>query len=278
MTALLVAAEHGNIDVAKLLIARGADVSARSRDGSNVVLVACGGGQLATLRWLAEELQVSLDCSDKNQNRAVHCAAVSGSVETVKYLLQALPRDINITNGNGHTPIEVCAFKGAVECVRYLLSQGCIVSNIDPRGNTTAHLAAAGENPECFRLILHAGALHSHLNNDGISPLEVAKNRSPALVRVYNEFLLYHAAKTGDLAAIRHQHEKLGVSLTVTDPISGRTALDVAKEPSVRAYIEQRLLRKLRNDGGNGEEPLSIDAFQIGLLVLVAVSWMLARK
>ncbi len=113
-----------------------------------------------------------------------------------------------------------------------------MVNNIDLNGNTTAHMAAVSGNAECLKVLLHAGALHAHLNNDGISPLVLAhKNGAKRSIRVYHEFLMFKAAEAGDMDCVRELHETYGVPLDCADD-KGRSLFDAATTQEVRDYLK----------------------------------------
>lgn len=282
VTAFLTAVEKGHRDMAEFLISRGADPHERARDGADAVLTASWTGKAGVLKWLVQELHLSLDTQNQGGNRPVHGAALSQDVETLKFVLQQAPGELNVVNGNGKTPLEVAAFSASVECVRFLLARGATLTNVDSWGNTTAHLAAAGGNQACFALVLHAGAPFMELNNEGVSVIGIAKHRGGAgMERVYNEFLLFKAAKEGRADTLRELHQRLDLSLDITDP-SGRTLSDVATHPEVLAYLRAHrpvAASAAAAAAAAGDSASSgVSTFRVALLAMVALALAFARK
>lgn len=276
VTAFLTAVEKGNREMAEFLISRGADPHERARDGADAVLTASWTGKLGVLKWLVQDLHLSLDTQNQGGNRPVHGAALSQDVDTLKYVLEQAPGELNVLNGNGKTPLEVAAFSASVECVKYLIARGATLTNVDSWGNTTAHLAAAGGNAACFALVLHAGAPFTDLNNEGVSVIGIAKHRGGAgMQRVYNEFLLFKAAKEGRADTVRELHQRLDLPLDITDP-SGRTLLDVATHPDVLAYL--RAHTSVATSAAGDGAPSGLGSFHVALLAMVALALAFARK
>ena len=268
----MTAVEKGAKDVAALLISHGADPKERTREGADCVLTACYCGQAEMLKWVVKGLNLSLETEDTMHNRAIHCAAASTNLATLKFVLEEMPGELNVTNGNGHTPVEICAFKAAPKCVRYLLSKNCLVSNIDPRGNTTVHLAVAGGDEECFRLILHTpGSLHAHLNNEGISAASIAEAKGPHLVRAYREFLVFLAAREGKLEVLRDLHERYDIPITICDPFQ-RSLANVTTSPEVLEFLASDAKQH------SAAPPSQLDAFFIAVLTFASLSLLFARK
>ncbi|MGH7001395.1 MAG: ankyrin repeat domain-containing protein [Stellaceae bacterium] len=98
-TALIYAAMHGNAEIAKLLIGRGAAVETRDRIG----------------------------------NTALHLAAQRGSVD-VMTLLIAAKAAVDLPNKEGVTPLMLAAGGGQVAAVRLLMSLGADASRQDFTG------------------------------------------------------------------------------------------------------------------------------------------------
>ncbi|MDX1711879.1 MAG: ankyrin repeat domain-containing protein, partial [Rhodovibrionaceae bacterium] len=96
-TALHVAVHTGRLDMARLLIAHGADVHARAAGGTTALHMAARGGHVGALELLVAE-----------------------------------GADINATMGSTTTPLSVAAREGHVAAVAYLLEQG---ARIDARSN-----------------------------------------------------------------------------------------------------------------------------------------------
>jgi ankyrin repeat protein len=123
---LAVAAHHGHLEVVRLLIERGANIS-------------------ATGEW---------------RNTALHYAAIMGYEEVVALLLDN-GAHANSRNQHGITPLVLACHNGHLGVVR-LLIQHMGSQWLDDRGNasgqTALHYAAHGGHEELLRFLLLAGA------------------------------------------------------------------------------------------------------------------------
>ena len=93
MTPLHIASQQGNIDLAKMLIMRGADVNDKSKYGLT----------------------------------PLHIASIAGHVEVVELLIEN-GANVNGEDASGKTPLDRASMNGHIEIVKLLLSQG---ANVD---------------------------------------------------------------------------------------------------------------------------------------------------
>jgi uncharacterized protein len=146
-TALLLAAIHDHVDVARLLVALGADPDAQDyRDDS---------------AWLV--------------------TGVTGSVPLAETLLPANP-DLTITNRFGGTSLIPASERGHVGYVRRVVQTDMNVNHVNDLGWTAmleAVILGDGSRPyqRIVRLLLDAGADPSIADDEGVTPLQHARNR-----------------------------------------------------------------------------------------------------
>ena len=129
---------EGNLEGAKLVLARGADVNARTDEG-----------------WTA-----------------LHVAAMEGSLEIAKFLVEKgakldTPADLD------WTPLHTASFLQKESIVHYLLEKGASPNSKDEAGNTPLHLAAYMADKAIMDALQAAGADPRAQNKDGERPGEI---------------------------------------------------------------------------------------------------------
>lgn len=147
--AILHAAQHGYLDMARLLIQHGADLRVEGKDDCyNPLMTAVYWGHHAMVRLF---LVSGVDVRHPNGKsetamhalfRATHLPDNSFD-EMMDLLLGFEPRpDPHATNAQGQTLLHVAVWKG--KRVQTAIDMGCDVAAIDGQGNTPLHLATAG--------------------------------------------------------------------------------------------------------------------------------------
>lgn len=146
-TALLLAATGDHVEVARLLVARGADVNALDDRHDTP--------------WLV--------------------TGVTGSVAMGEALLAGRP-DQTIRNRFGGISVIPASERGHVDYVRWVVRQGIDVNHVNDLGWTAlleAVLLGDGgpRHQEIVRILLAAGADRSIADRDGVTPLEHARRK-----------------------------------------------------------------------------------------------------
>src|SRR6185295_5273374 len=124
MTALHWAAEHGDQELAKVLLEAGANARAETRIGRHTPLhVAAKGGHDRVVRLLVDA-KADVSALTTTGAAPLHFAAASGSREAVTILLDA-GADVNVREPQwGQTPLMFAAAAGRTEVVTALLARG----------------------------------------------------------------------------------------------------------------------------------------------------------
>jgi len=161
-TPLHLAAYHGFVKTAELLISKGADVEAR-----------CSRG--------VRPLHVAMD-SDK---------------PAVAKLLLAKGANVEAKTDRGNSPLHIAARKAGLSTCQLLLQHGAKVNAKNKIGWTPLHAAAHACKPEVVELLLAKGADKTIKGTAGETPLDAVKaiSRGRHLPRSYGEARLLWAAR-----------------------------------------------------------------------------------
>lgn len=143
---LAIACDRGHLEIARLLLDRGADVNAFNE------------------RWLW---------------RPVHEAAAQGHTKIVRLLIER-GADLSVTNHEGLTPLFMAAQGGHTETIRLLLEHGATVDARGPGGWTLMHMAAIRGDAALAEAMLAKGVKAGATSDDGRTPLFWSASRPVA--------------------------------------------------------------------------------------------------
>ncbi len=104
---------------------------------------------------------------------ALHFAASLGNLELVQLLLRA-GADVNARDWWGATPLHLTADAGSIEIARALIKAGAEL-NVQLKLDRLTPLMMAALHPECFKLLLEAGADVSLRNKEKQTVFELAR-------------------------------------------------------------------------------------------------------
>jgi ankyrin repeat protein len=154
---LMLAADHGHMDVCKLLLENGA-VAGKADERGYTPLHACAdSGHIDICKVLIEN---GADADPKAQIGCtpLHRAAEQGHIEVVKYLQQN-GADVNFQDrGKGWTPILLGTLHGRLDVCKFLLGCGASVKTLNRYGESCLHMAAQPGHLELVKLMLENGA------------------------------------------------------------------------------------------------------------------------
>lgn len=123
MTALHIAAQHGDAAVCGALLSAGAEVDARDQGGWTPLVWAVENDHADVVRLLLREGADAMSV-DKEGNSAVHWCAAAGSSRALPLLAAAAPAAAHAHNAHLDTPLHVAARQGHYSCVVILLARG----------------------------------------------------------------------------------------------------------------------------------------------------------
>jgi len=125
-TPLMIAADEGKENLAKLLVEYGADVNAKDLGGDTALMWAANGGHLNVVEFLVEHGANVNAASPHYANAgstALIYASERGHVTMVKYLIKH-GANINAKNKNGDTALSIAEKNGHTEVTRILSEAG----------------------------------------------------------------------------------------------------------------------------------------------------------
>lgn len=156
----------------RLLIAHGARVETRNKDGFTALLLAAQDNETAKVRFLlAHGARVSAARAGQS---ALYYAVERGRVDTVRVLLEH-GAPVNTADRYGSTPLRHAIETDNVEAVHLLLEHGAQVSTKpDAPPLLLSSLSMLDDGPETTQLLLKYGAKVNQADKAGRTPLMLA--------------------------------------------------------------------------------------------------------
>ncbi|XP_034754625.1 ankyrin-3 isoform X26 [Etheostoma cragini] len=188
-TPLHIAAHYGNINVATLLLNRGAAVDFMARNDITPLHVASKRGNSNMVKLLLDRGS-KIDAKTKDGLTPLHCGARSGHEQVVEILLDRGAPFLSKTK-NGLSPLHMATQGDHLNCVQLLLQHDVPVDDVTNDYLTALHVAAHCGHYKVAKLIVDKKANPNAKALNGFTPLHIAckKNRVKVM-----ELLLKHGA------------------------------------------------------------------------------------
>ncbi|XP_035982773.1 ankyrin-3 isoform X13 [Fundulus heteroclitus] len=188
-TPLHIAAHYGNINVATLLLNRGAAVDFMARNDITPLHVASKRGNSNMVKLLLDRGS-KIDAKTKDGLTPLHCGARSGHEQVVEILLDRGAPILSKTK-NGLSPLHMATQGDHLNCVQLLLQHDVPVDDVTNDYLTALHVAAHCGHYKVAKLIVDKKANPNAKALNGFTPLHIAckKNRVKVM-----ELLLKHGA------------------------------------------------------------------------------------
>ncbi|XP_063333618.1 ankyrin repeat domain-containing protein 27 isoform X1 [Pelmatolapia mariae] len=158
-TPLHVAALHGHLPLATLLIRHGANVNARTNQSATSLHLACQNSHIPVVRFLLE-CNAKLNKKDHYGNTPLIHASLRGNLDTATILLQSNAL-VNVANLQGNTALHEAVRGGHLVLVELLLRGGASPGIRNKRQRTPLDCAyeLGGKNTEILRALQKASGL-----------------------------------------------------------------------------------------------------------------------
>uniref|UniRef100_H2T7S1 Ankyrin 2 n=1 Tax=Takifugu rubripes TaxID=31033 RepID=H2T7S1_TAKRU len=221
-TPLHIAAHYGNVNVATLLLNRGAAVDFTARitphslqDGLTPLHCAARSGHDTSVELLLER-GAPLLARTKNGLSPLHMAAQGDHVECVKHLLQHKAPVDDVTL-DYLTALHVAAHCGHYRVTKLLLDKRANPNARALNGFTPLHIACKKNRVKVMELLVKYGASIQAITESGLTPIHVAafmghlnivllllqNGASPDVSNIRGETALHMAARAGQVEVVR---------------------------------------------------------------------------
>jgi len=154
-TPLHLTSREGYADVARMLVERGADVSAQAEDGRTPLHSASWGGHVDVARMLVER-GADVSAQDEDGGTPLHWASIYGHVDVARMLVER-GADVSAQAKDGRTPLHWASSNGHVDVARMLVERGADVSAQAKDGRTPLHWADINGHVDVEQMLVERG-------------------------------------------------------------------------------------------------------------------------
>ncbi|MEG5063542.1 ankyrin repeat domain-containing protein [Microcoleus sp. B3-A4] len=258
-------------EMAKLLIAKGANVNAKNKNGITPLHTAQSKAIAQILLAAGAKINIKEDNARNGKNTTLlHNAAKIGFKELVQQLINdganivvrdsykrtplhyaatkevaaLLMLDINARDEYGNTPLHLAVRDNRPEIVYFLIKNGAKLNVENKEGNTPLHLAVQYDSQhsylprnrlEIVSFLIAKGAKLNVKNNQGQTPLHIAvlNRRFPSYNNMQNidRLLLEHGAEIN----IQDNNKTTPLDIAVDRQLEDTVALMISKHPDVNS-------------------------------------------
>jgi ankyrin repeat protein len=154
-TALIESASHGHIECVKVLIEAGANIDGRDREyGGNTALIKAAAGHTECVKKL---ISVGANINVQGYHEHTPLMMASAHIECLKVLIAA-GADVNMQDESRKTALIFAAIDGNTECVNELIVARANIDTQDNMEETALSHAAYNGHTECVRALIVAAA------------------------------------------------------------------------------------------------------------------------
>jgi ankyrin repeat protein len=266
-TLLCIAAQHGQLEVFRLLLNKSANITYQNFLGKNAIGLAAAGGHIHIVdECLSSGL--TIDTVNKKGETALFRAAECRKTAMVQYLLDK-GASVHMRNKDSETPLHKAVINKHNDILLMLLDKGADVNVADAEGKTPLHIAAKKGNNEAAQALLSRGAKVNAEDSKKRTPIFYALEQAEDsmvgfLIDVgadvnhkdeYGKTPLFIAASWGSLEAIKMLC-KAGANIHEKDIFGKKAILEAIsshKVDKIRFLLEKGAdINGRDNDGETG--------------------------
>lgn len=171
-TPLYIAAQFGNLGIAKLLIKAGATVNQAKINGTTPLFIAVQNNNIAMAKLLINSKAI-VDKARNDGATSLFIAAENGHTKIAMLLINGGAK-IDIATSSGATPLFVTALNGHVEMAKILIAEGAKINQAKNDGTTPIHIATQQGHIEIVKILIAKGADTDKTKNNELTPLFTA--------------------------------------------------------------------------------------------------------
>jgi len=153
---LHLASRGGHVDLARMLVERGADISAQKNDGSTALHLASENDHV-DLAWMLVERGADISAQKNDGSTALHLASENDHVDLARMLVEQ-GADISAQKNDGSTALHLASENDHVDLARMLVERGADVSAQKNDESTAFHLASENGHVDPARMLVERGA------------------------------------------------------------------------------------------------------------------------
>lgn len=215
-TALHIAAEKGDTEIAELLLDREANVNAEAKDGDTPLHLAVYQNHKGVVELLLEN-KANVNAIGKESYTPLHLVAFLVNEEIANILIEK-GANIDAQDDRGYTPLHLAIRLGHSRLVNLLLDKGAEVNAKTKDGRTPLQSAKSSKNEKLIELLLEKGAKDTaEDSNLELHPKQVKNNSGNIHSLEHNNWITIAGAFIGAIAGIALGCTLLGIS-TATLP------------------------------------------------------------
>jgi len=167
---------HTTDPIVEKILAAGADVNAKDKDGKTAIYLATEWGKASMVEKIVRFKpgpRTDTNIPDKDGNCPLHAAVAINHEPLTNLLLSEAGASVHSKNNMGRTPLHVLGEKGGSKLVLEILLQFGAELNIkDNDGNTPLHLAVGFCHPEVSVELCRQGASLCEVNDNDTTCLD----------------------------------------------------------------------------------------------------------
>ncbi|KAL7637921.1 UNVERIFIED_CONTAM: hypothetical protein RMT77_011534 [Armadillidium vulgare] len=241
LTPFHLAVMNGNIETARLLLKKGAEVNTSRDTLATPLHSAAVSGDIALVKLLLEN-GANIEAVDCNQQSALHKAAANNQGEVILTLIEN-GANIEKKDKDSFTPLLLASSSGNTDAVSVLLDKGALVDVIDKDDKTPVYWCAHQGHLNCLKVLLE--------NEEAVNLIDFSDR--------FDNSPLHEAARNGYLDVVKLLLEK-GSQIDNKNE-DEETALHIAAETGQKEVVEELIknYRFLINDENeDGDSPLHL--------------------